>query len=610
MAGTTTEPLSQSAETAPAATPRPLRWWPAAILLIAMAILRFGFELVETEGMLMIQIRLFGPILVALLIAGWWLFFSRAGLREKLLGFIGAVFIGAVGAYFIHFSLQGMGVTVNLIPAAAGAFALAAVLTSQWSSARRLPVVLCATAATVLYWDSIQSTGITGTIQAQYKWRWEKTAEELYLSSLKKVDSSTPSSAAKADSAVDESAATVAEWPSFRGDARDGRAAGIALSENWETQPPREVWRKRIGPGWSSFTVAGPRLFTQEQRGDNEAVVCLDAQTGEEVWSYEYPARFWEAIAGAGPRATPTLADDGVFALGAQGMLVRLDRRSGKLVWKADMKQDSGRDAPMWGFSSSPLVIQGVVIAHAGGAGDKGVFAYDAVTGEKKWSAPSGDHSYSSPQSAGFSDVAGVLMLTNKGLQFLAPDSGEVIWNYESSVEGYRALQPLVIDQSVLLSAGGSGGTRRLEVTRTGSDWSLKDVWTSRDMKPDFNDYVQHHNVLYGFDGSVFASIDLNTGKRHWKKGRYGKGQALLVPDGDQILVLSEQGEVVLLHATPEKCDERARFPGIQGKTWNHPVLIGRKLYLRNAEEAACFELPLATTVPDTEPRTTTTSGL
>ena len=254
MAGTITELNPQSAPSSPSATIQPLRWWPALVLLVVMAVLRFGFHLVETQTMLLIQIRIFGPIVVAGLIVVWWLFFSRAGLREKLLALIGAMLLGAVAAYFVHFSLQGMGVIVNLIPMTAAVFALTAVLTSRWSATRRLPTLLAATAVAAFFWDSIQSTGITGALEAQYQWRWEKTAEELYLGGRRQRTAADPESAADHDSTEGISTLATAEWPSFRGAARDGHAPGVVLAEDWAIHPPREVLKDDGKP----YTVYTP----------------------------------------------------------------------------------------------------------------------------------------------------------------------------------------------------------------------------------------------------------------------------------------------------------------------------------------------------------------
>ncbi len=385
-----------------------------------------------------------------------------------------------------------------------------------------------------------------------------------------------------------------AAWPDFRGPQRDGVVHSIALMEDWKTSPPKLIWKVPIGPGWSSFSLSGNRLFTQAQRGDEEEVVCLKADNGDTLWSFTYPGRFWEVIAGAGPRATPTIGDDGIYTFGANGMLLCLEPVSGKERWKRDVHADSGRaQPPQWGYASSPLVHNNLVIVHVGGEGNKGVFAYDAKTGEQRWSAASGDHSYSSAHLASFFGIEGLLMETNAGLQFLNCESGQTIWNYEAPVNNYRALQPLVIGNSIVIATSLGEGMQRITVHYADGKWDIREDWKSKAIKPDFNDFVYHQGALYGFDANIFGAMDFENGSRLWKKGRYGNGQVLLLGDSGQLLVIAESGELVLLKADKERLVEVGKFAAIEGKTWNHAILVGNRIYVRNAAEAACYELEL-----------------
>jgi len=564
-----------------------LRWWPAALLLVAMVLLRKLPDTMEAPSILIFMLGFMGPAALAMLIMLWWLFASRASWKEKGIGFVAVALIGVVAISLCHFTiLKGMGIVIFVIPVGVAAFALPLILLAN-QPLLRLPVAIVGAVIGFGYWDLLQSEGVNGKFVTNFKWRWEPTAEENYLNSLA---SKAPGNALE----TNEPAITLASsvWPSFRGASRDGKLLGVSLAEDWASSPPKLIWKSKIGPGWSSFSVAGNRLFTQEQRGEKEAVVCLNAETGAIVWEHEYESRFWESVAGAGPRATPTIADEGLFSLGANGILTCLNASTGAQVWERNIQTDANRKPPMWGFSSSPLVTEGVVIVHAGGKEDKGILAYDAKTGESRWSTASGDHSYSSPQAASFDSITGVLMETNAGLQFISAKDGSKIWQYDSPIQNYRALQPLVLGNSILLANSMGEGTKKLSVSLDGDQWSIKEEWATRDMKPDFNDFVEHQGSLYGFDGSIFASIDLATGKRQWKKGRYGNGQVLLLCDAGQMLVTSEAGELVLLRADSKSMVELAKFPAIEGKTWNHSVVVGNHVFIRNAEQAACYELP------------------
>ena len=277
---------------------------------------------------------------------------------------------------------------------------------------------------------------------------------------------------------------------------------------------------------------------------------------------------------------------------------MRLNAMTGDIIWQADLRLIADRDPPIWGFSSSPLVFGSVVIVHAGGSGEKGTLALDRQTGDLRWSAPAGDHSYCSPQPCTLYGETLVLMLTNAGMNVLDPRTGEDLLDYQWKHQNYRALQPQLVDDDTILIPTGTGmGTRRIRIAKKADQFAAEEMWTSRSLKPDFNDFVVYQGHIYGFDGAVFTSVEVETGKRNWKRGRYGKGQVLLLEDPGLLLIATEKGDVVLLKADPSAHRELARIKAIEGKTWNHPVVVGDRLYIRNSQEAACYRLPIETVV-------------
>ncbi len=580
---------AEGVESSHASLSRVLRWWPAAVILAAMAIVKAAPSLFESPPISLLMVAFMGPPAISLLLLLWWLFASRASIPEKLIGFVGLIAIAIGSIVFSHYSMQGMSTVIFQVPVGLVAFALPLVLLARVPGAR----VVAALASALIgfgYFDLLKLYGTTGRFQPEYGWRWEPSPEDDYLNSLAGTSGSDAMNAVLNESISRESA----EWPDFRGRNRDGVVSGVVLETDWDTGPPQLVWKSRIGPGWSSFSVAGDRLFTQEQRGEEEAVVCLAADTGRTVWSKTYPGRFWEAIGGAGPRATPTIGNQQLFTLGADGQLFALDPANGDVQWQRSLREDAQRGPPIWGWSASPLFVDPLVIVHAGGKGDKGVLAYDASTGEKVWGAASGDHSYSSPQLASFFNVEGILMMTNAGLQFLDVQDGTTIWEHSWPIENYRAIQPLVVGNSIFIGASMGAGTRKISIDRSDDQWTVTEDWTSQEMKPEFNDYVAYEGNLYGFDGNILACMDLQSGERKWKRGRYGNGQLLLLSDSGQLLITSEKGEIVVVAANPDRFIEIAKLPAIEGKTWNHPVLVGNRFYLRNGQEVACFELKTA----------------
>jgi outer membrane protein assembly factor BamB len=563
-----------------------LRIWPVVpflALLIAFKVAQwFGSDLPPAVW----QFLLFGPMLCLAVVALWWLLASRAAWRDRFLGIFGGIALGVAGFFLADRSMHGMGFVFIVLPLVGTAATAAVVILSRAGSRIGTVGALVAAAATFGYWDLVRYDGMSGDFKPSLHWRWQNTAEEDFLTNL---NASRPERAPNPGEGLGK-----VSWPQFRGPNRDGSVSGIVLDTDWSLRPPKQIWRRKVGPGWSSFSVAGNRLFTQEQRGAKEIVVCYDARTGEERWVHESTARFAESMGGVGPRATPTLAGGSLYALGATGLVERLDPLTGAMKWQRDLKLDARPEPPYWGFASSPLVVGDKVIVYAGGPGDKGIVAYDCETGKLRWSAPAGDHSYSSPQLAKLADRDVVLLLSNTGLAAVDAATGKPAWNYDWKFENYRALQPLVVNRSgIVLGTGMGRGTRRIEVSADKGGVQLEERWTSLDMKPDFNDYVAYNGYLYGLDHNILCCIDLATGKRKWKNGRYGNGQLLLLSDAGQLLVLSEAGDLVLIRATPEKLDEVARQKVLDGKTWNHPVLVGNRAFVRNAEEAASFELPL-----------------
>jgi outer membrane protein assembly factor BamB len=301
-------------------------------------------------------------------------------------------------------------------------------------------------------------------------------------------------------------------------------------------------------------------------------------------------------MGGPGPRATPTLANGGLFVTGATGVFLRLNPATGNVVWQKDLKELAGRETPMWGFSSSPLVVGSNVMVWAGGKDGKGLLAFDVETGASRWAAPTGNDSYSSPQLTTIAGEQLVLMPSNDGLVLVDPATGEVRLNYAWKFSGYRALQPAVVGgDTVLLGTPMNAGTRAIRIKTANGKLAAEELWTTRNLKPDFSDMVTYQGYVYGNDGGFLVCLDLKTGDRKWKDGRYGKGQMLLLESAGLLLVAAEDGRVHLVRADPREFAEVNSFKALEGKTWNHPVVVGDKLYIRNSQEAAAFQFPAVT---------------
>ena len=570
---------------------RPLRTWIPILLLPLMAFMRFVPDLVPNGPSMIWMASSFGPFLIGLLIVVWWAAASRARWFERMLGVGGLVVAVAVEQMLCHPSMRGPLLLVMTIPMAIAGFAVGAILFGRMLSIRRTWLAIGLSLLGAGCSALVRTDGVWGNFAFGLDWRWKPTAEELAEEDIRRAEQGVANVPVDAEALL--AALGSAPWPRFRGPHGDSTQTGRRFSDDWNAHPPEEIWRHRIGPAWSSFVIGADRLFTQEQRLQDEVVSCYDAKTGEPIWSFETPGRFFESLGGLGPRATPTLADGSIYALGAEGMLVRLNAVDGSLLWKADVKSLAGRNQPpMWGFSSSPWVGGGVVVVHAGGAGDKGIIAVNAEDGQVAWTAPAGEMSYSSVQQIRLLDADYLCLLSNTGVHLWEPATGKRVYDYAFSHMGYRACQAQVIDGNRLLIPTGMGtGTRLVEFFRGDNGLEAKELWTSKDMKPDFNDILVHDGHIYGFDNAIFACIRLEDGKRMWKGGRYAKGQALLLADSGLIVVVSESGQLVLVRATPDGHQELATVDALDDKTWNHPVVVGDLLYVRNAEEVVCYRL-------------------
>ena len=598
----TNEPMSQKS----------LRLWPgvaAAVLLVLVGYV-IPIFLPQFAGLGMI-----GAVFCALIVILWWLLFSRARWYERLGAIVLMIAAVIPEKYVVHASIAG-GAMGNLsyvlaIPTLCVALVAWAVASRRLATRRsrrrggrrrraRMPAV---DAAPDRWHQRRREVGFPLAVDEDSRGAAPRSGRRRtsQLPCRAPVAAEIPKEPlpAKADApAKTEPAAPAApvrraEWPGFRGPERDGVIRGVQIATDWSQSPPVQLWRRAIGPGWSSFAVSGNLLYTQEQRGGDEIVSCYRMTTGEPVWRHRDATRFWESNGGAGPRGTPTLTNGRVYTFGGTGILNVLDAVSGAVVWSRNAASDVHAKTPMWGFSSSPLVVGDVVIVAAGGK----LAAYDVATGAPRWTGGGGGLSYSSPQLVTIDGVEQVVFMSGPGTTSVVPATGKVLWDYAWS--GGAIVQPaMTADGDILvntISMNGGVGLRRISIAHSSGGWTASERWTSNGLKPYFNDFVLHKGHAYGFDGNILSCIDLEDGARKWKGGRYGNGQLLLLADQDLLLVLSEEGDLALVKATPDQFTEVARFPeALEGKTWNHPVVVRDVLLVRNDHEMAAFRLSRA----------------
>lgn len=589
-----------STQFAQAAPRKLLRVWPGVVAVALQWIFRFGVKELF-PGIKGFGYAVMGSLALAGVLLLWWLFFSRARWLERL-GAIAMMALALGGTWLLkHETMSLAWLVAYAVPVLCLAFVIWAVATRRFSNNIRQATMAATIVIACGAWLLTRQDGINGDHNATFGWRWSASAEERLLAQATNEPATPTATPAPAPSVATASptpsptasetpktSETRAEWPGFRGPRRDGVVRGVKINTDWSTTPPVQLWRRPVGPGWSSFAVNGDLVYTQEQRGENEVVACYKAANGQPVWSHNDKVRFFESNAGAGPRATPTLSNNRVYTFGATGILNVLDARNGSVVWSRNVAAETNTKIPIWGFSSSPVVTGDLVIVAAAGQ----LVAYETATGNRRWLGPAAGGSYSSPQLVTINGVAQVLLTSEGRLTSVAVTDGKQLWQHEWAAN--TIVQPAVIADGNVLLTSQEAGLRRLALANNSGAWTIQERWTSNGLKPYFNDFVVHQGHAFGFDGRILSCVDLNDGQRKWKGGRYGNGQLVLLPDQDLLLVLSEEGELALVQATPDQFTELAKFPAIQGKTWNHPVLVGDLLLVRNAEEMASFRLPLA----------------
>ena len=383
----------------------------------------------------------------------------------------------------------------------------------------------------------------------------------------------------------------LALWTDFRGPGRAGFYPGNDIRTDWPSDGLPELWRQPIGGGYSSFVVGDGLAFTIEQRRNREVVAAYAVQSGREMWTDSWDAEFVESMGGDGPRATPTLDDNRLYALGAKGDLRCLQAKTGKLIWSRNILTDNQAGNIQWGMAASPLIVDDKVIVCPGGTSGKSVVAYNKMTGEPVWKALNDEASYTSPMLVTLGGVRQALVVSARRILGLAPENGSLLWEHPwSNSSGINCSQPLVIgDNRVFISAGYGKGAAVIELTREGNGFTARTVWENGAMKNKFNPSVYHEGYVYGLDEGILCCVDVSSGERKWKGGRYGFGQVLLA--SGHLIITSDTGEVVLVKATPEKHVELAKFKAVEGRTWNYPAIAGGRLLVRNATEMVCYNL-------------------
>lgn len=406
-------------------------------------------------------------------------------------------------------------------------------------------------------------------------------------------------------SGVDLTTTTEYDFPGFLGKNREGAVDNIKLNPDWEKFPPKLLWRQPIGGGWSAFSIVNGFAVTMEQRGPEEQVSCYSLDSGKHHWTVFWNERFF--LFGDGPRSTPAISGGKVFALGALGHLTCIDGNSGKVIWERELLKDLGlhwseeNREVSFGRSNSPLVVGNTVVVPGGGKAGKYVslLAYDVETGEIRWKGGDQQISYSSPVLADLLGDKQILIVNEKTVSGHNPETGLELWSYpwpSSSKKDANVSQPVPLGgDRILLTKGYQMGAAVIQLSGShkGEPIKVNRVWRNPDvLKTKFTNVAVFGNFAYGLSDTRLECVDLRTGIRCWKKGRYGYGQLLRV--GNLLLVQGEYGKLSLVSLDPQTPNKvLGSIQALKGKTWNNIALYKNYLLVRNATETACYELPI-----------------
>ncbi len=383
---------------------------------------------------------------------------------------------------------------------------------------------------------------------------------------------------------------STADWPQWLGPNRNGVSAETGLLKSWPTTGPKILWRIPLGEGYSGVSISQGRVYTLFSHGDDEFVVCIDAVTGKELWRTRSDSTFKD-VNGNGPRSTPTVDNEVVYALGARGKLYALQTANGNKLWSHDLKKEFKTSGPSdQGFSTSPLIEDNLLLVEAGGEGNSFI-AFDKQSGVVIWKVESDNAAFASPIAITVNGVRQIVFFSAVGAIAISPADGKVFWRLPWKTEGnVNAATPLFIPPDKLFISSGYGvGATLLRIKAGNATAHIEEIWKSKGMQNKYTSSILQGDYLYGFDGGMLKCIELNTGAQKWTQRGFGFG-TLIYADG-HLIVLGDKGKLALVEAAPTGYKEKAVAEILNGRSITVPALAGGKLYLRNAKEMICLDV-------------------
>lgn len=388
------------------------------------------------------------------------------------------------------------------------------------------------------------------------------------------------------------------QWTQWGGPDGEFRSDGKGLASTWPEGGPKQVWKRELGEGYSAVLAENGRLYTMYRCGDDkETIIALEASSGKTIWEYKsdskpHPEHVMQF--GGGPRATPAIDGDRLYAIGVSGTMYCLNKGDGKLIWTKEMWKDFGGNVLNHGYSSSPLVYKDLVIVFVGGAGH-GVAALNKSDGSTVWQKLDYENSFSSPKIISFEGSDQLLGLMQKALVAMNPRTGELLWEFKPDVEfNYHATQPIWGPDNILFVPSVSAGANGLKLVKNGDKVEVQKLWNSMKVRFEHVVGVGGKDFVYGCSGggngpAFMTATDIRTGKLLWRER--GFTMANCVGAGEYLIILDEDGQLALAKPTPEKLNVLSKTNVLEKVTWTVPTLVGTTLYIRDKKHIMALDL-------------------
>jgi len=382
------------------------------------------------------------------------------------------------------------------------------------------------------------------------------------------------------------------DWPQWRGPNRDGVSKETDLLKTWPAAGPRVVWRVQLGEGFSSIALARGYAYTMFSKGNDEHLVCFDANSGAEKWRFRTDDKYRNSW-GNGPRVTPAVVGDHVYTVSANARLYALDAKTGARLWQHNLPGEFGGYIPELGYSNSPLIAGDLLLVAGCGGQDQSILGFNRKDGRLVWASCNDHPGYSSPIMISVQSISQAVFFMGSSIVSVSPSDGKILWNYSWRSSDYEnTATPLFIPNDKLFFSSPhprAEGTVVLQVMASGGRVNAAPIWKNNVMQLHFASAVLHENFLYGTDRYILKCIDARTGEQKWQQRGFGEG-ALILVDG-HLLVLGTSGNLALVEATPETYKEKTSAQILKGRCFTPPAFADGKLYLRNETEIVCLNL-------------------